>query len=170
MVPEREEIENDPENSCFGCGPNNPKGLRLRFFREGALVVCDTTFDEAYSNWPGRVSNRVVAQSLDCTTQWTFYAHVGQIGPFERGFDAHEEDVLVGEPVRLVGRVRGRSPELLTIRAEVHQAGAVRAVMEAQLRVVKSIEEFRRLRPHVKLTPGMERMLPHGNLPSGNTQ
>jgi hypothetical protein len=25
------ELENPPENPCFGCGPNHPRGLRLRF-------------------------------------------------------------------------------------------------------------------------------------------
>ena len=30
------ELENPPENPCFGCGPAHPRGLRLRFERAAA--------------------------------------------------------------------------------------------------------------------------------------
>ncbi len=29
-------LENPPENPCFGCGPNHPRGLRLSFSEEAA--------------------------------------------------------------------------------------------------------------------------------------
>jgi hypothetical protein len=28
-----------PSNACFGCGPANPQGLRIRSFEEGDAVV-----------------------------------------------------------------------------------------------------------------------------------
>ena len=31
-----------PENICFGCGPANPKGLRIRSFQEGDTLVAET--------------------------------------------------------------------------------------------------------------------------------
>ena len=32
-----------PNNRCFGCGPANEKGLRIRSFVEGDELVCDWT-------------------------------------------------------------------------------------------------------------------------------
>ena len=29
-----------PQNRCFGCGPANDKGLRIRSFEEGEELVC----------------------------------------------------------------------------------------------------------------------------------
>jgi len=52
------ELENPPENACFGCGPANPRGLRLRFERivadDGAPEV--RTFfrpEPDETGWPG---------------------------------------------------------------------------------------------------------------------
>lgn len=58
----------------------------------------------------------------------------------ERAIEAHDEDVLTGKPVRLLGRVKARSPELSTIRAELSQTGAARTGMESALRSVKGSE------------------------------
>jgi len=156
----REELENDPENSCFGCGAMNPKGLRLRFFREGERVVCDAAFDKWFSNWPGRVTAHVVAQALDCLSEWTFYTHTGQVGPTERVITQSDRPVAVGRPVQLLGTVTQRTPEFLTVRAELLQDGELRAELESVIRVVKNLEEFHQLRPQVDLTPEMKRLLP----------
>jgi len=160
MPNRREELENDPENSCFGCGPSNPKGLRLRFFREGDQLVCDTTFDKWFSNWPGYVTDHVVAQALDCVSEWTCYDRTGQVGPLVRVITQSSRPVVVDEPVHLVGYSTQRSPGLLTVRAELHQRGELRAELESELRIVKSLEEFHRLEPEVELTPLMRRQLP----------
>jgi len=160
MAAHREELENDPENYCFGCGPSNPKGLRLRFFREGDRLVCDTTFDKWFSNWPGYVTDHVVAQALDCVSEWTCYDRTGQVAPLERVITKSIQIVVVGEAVHIVGYVTRRSPELVTVRAEVHQRGELRAELESELRLVKSLEEFHRLEPGVELTPLMRRQLP----------
>ena len=156
----REELENDPENSCFGCGPSNPKGLRLRFFREGDRIVCDTTFDKWFSNWPGCVTDHVVAQALDCVSEWTCYDRTGQVGPLERVITKSIQIVAVDAPVHPVGYVTRRSPELLTVRAELHQGNELKAELETELRMVKSLEEFRRLEPHVDLNSLMKHQLP----------
>lgn len=30
-----------PNNRCFGCGPANDQGLRIRGFEEGNVLVCE---------------------------------------------------------------------------------------------------------------------------------
>jgi len=52
------------------------------------------------------------------------------------------------------------TPELVTVRAELLQGGVMRALMEQEIRVVKSKEEFRKLRPAAKITRVIEEMLP----------
>jgi hypothetical protein len=51
-------LENPPENPCFGCGPRNPKGLRLEFEQlraEDGTPELRTTFEPAADQigWPG---------------------------------------------------------------------------------------------------------------------
>jgi len=155
-----EELENDPENPCFGCGPNNPKGLRLKFFRDGTRVVAETTLGKEYSAWPGQAHGGVAFAALECTCQWTFYTHVGQVGPTERFSMDFKSRILVGKPLRLVGRVKRETPRIVSVRAELIQGRTVRAFMEQDIRVVKDRKEFARLRPSVEITDVMAKNLP----------
>ena len=155
------QLENDPDNPCFGCGPNNPSGLNLRFFRgDDKKIFAEKIFDSRYSAWPGQVHGGVVFVALECTCQWTFYAAKGQVGPTERFVIDFPSRVLVGEPSKLVGTVTIEHPQIVSVRAELIQAGLVRANMEQDIRVVYSREEFMKLRPAVKLDSVMERNLP----------
>jgi len=51
------ELENPADNPCFGCGPDHPRGLRLRFREEAAddgvrEVRCDFTPRPDEIGWP----------------------------------------------------------------------------------------------------------------------
>ena len=37
-----------PEGRCFGCGPANEKGLRIRSFEAGEELVCEWTPEPHY--------------------------------------------------------------------------------------------------------------------------
>jgi len=43
MSPEGNSLQETlaPDNVCFGCGPANVKGLRIRSFFEGGEYICD---------------------------------------------------------------------------------------------------------------------------------
>ena len=42
-----------PHNACFGCGPSNPKGLRIRSFEEGDHLVARWRAEEHHQAFPG---------------------------------------------------------------------------------------------------------------------
>jgi acyl-coenzyme A thioesterase PaaI-like protein len=155
------EVENDPDNPCFGCGPNNIHGLNLKFLKvDDNKIIAEKTFDERYSAWTGQVHGGIVFAALECTCQWTFYATKGRVGPTESFGISFPSRVLVGEPTKLIGTAMRETPETVSIKAELVQSGQVRAIMDQDIRVVHSREEFARLRPAVKLDPVMERNLP----------
>jgi acyl-coenzyme A thioesterase PaaI-like protein len=60
-----------PKGVCFGCGPSNPKGLRIKSRPEGAEVVADWTPEEHHSSFRGFVSGGIVSTLLDCHGNWT---------------------------------------------------------------------------------------------------
>ena len=154
-------MENDPDNPCFGCGPNNPIGLGLRFFEEGKLVFTQTVFADNHSARPGQVHAGVIFAALECTCSWTFYAFKRLATLTERYLAIDfVSKVAVRTPVRLEGRIMRETPEPVTVRAELLQGGVVRAFMEQEVRVVKSKEEFRKLRPAAEITRVLEEMLP----------
>jgi uncharacterized protein (TIGR00369 family) len=53
------------EGMCFGCGRNNPIGLKLSFQRDGDGIRAEFTPAAAYQGWPGYVHGGILACLLD---------------------------------------------------------------------------------------------------------
>jgi len=62
---ELEELVFPEPKRCFGCSPHNPWGMGVRFFRDGAAVVCPYRFDERFQGAPGVVHGGLQAVLLD---------------------------------------------------------------------------------------------------------
>ncbi len=60
-----------PSSICFGCGPANQKGLRIRSFRtEGGLEMEFDPKDE-HQAFPGMINGGIIGTLLDCHGNWT---------------------------------------------------------------------------------------------------
>jgi acyl-coenzyme A thioesterase PaaI-like protein len=63
-----------PKNECFGCGPANARGLRIRSFEvEGNPdeLVCDFAPSPEHLAFPGVVNGGICGALLDCHSNWT---------------------------------------------------------------------------------------------------
>lgn len=56
-----------PKNYCFGCGPDNPEGMRLKFFLDEKRQRCVGRFRLArrYLGPPGHAHGGIIATILD---------------------------------------------------------------------------------------------------------
>lgn len=53
-------------NHCFGCGLENPSGLRLRFFTaEDGSIVCHPRLARRFAGPPGHAHGGIIATLLD---------------------------------------------------------------------------------------------------------
>jgi acyl-coenzyme A thioesterase PaaI-like protein len=59
-----------PHNTCFGCGPSNPKGLHVRSFLEGEDFVARWSPEPSYEAFPGVLSGGIIGTLLDCHCNW----------------------------------------------------------------------------------------------------
>lgn len=59
-----------PHNTCFGCGPSNPKGLQIKSIVAGDEVVADWTPEEHHQAFPGMVNGGILGALLDCHSNW----------------------------------------------------------------------------------------------------
>src|SRR4051812_50116081 len=57
-----------PTFTCFGCGPANPAGLRLKSYAEGDLVTAAFVPWPAHDNGFGTVNGGVLSTGVDCHT------------------------------------------------------------------------------------------------------
>jgi acyl-coenzyme A thioesterase PaaI-like protein len=60
-----------PTTICFGCGPANPDGLRIKSFVDGDTVVADFDPLPAHQAFEGVVNGGILGSLFDCHMNWT---------------------------------------------------------------------------------------------------
>lgn len=60
-----------PETICFGCGPANEKGLRIKSFVEGESVVAAFDPSPEHQAFPGVINGGIIGSLFDCHMNWT---------------------------------------------------------------------------------------------------
>lgn len=63
--------EHAPTNVCFGCGPANDKGLRLKSFADGDVVRATFRPETHHQAFLGIVNGGILGALLDCHSNWT---------------------------------------------------------------------------------------------------
>ena len=134
-------LDNDPANACFGCGPENPLGLRLAFERHGGLVRSRLAVTDAMQGWPRRLHSGLLYLAMIEVANWTVYGNLGRIGlPVRTSALDAKRWVAVGETVALTGAWDAATK---TARIEAHdEKGALVAKLEREY-VLPTRAEFR---------------------------
>jgi len=116
-----------PTSICFGCGPANAKGLRIRSLPEGDEVVCRWTPESHHEAFPGMLNGGITGALLDCHSNWTAAWHLMQQG----GLDAPPCTVTAEYAVKLRRPIPSNAE--VTLRARVVESSEDRATIEATL-------------------------------------
>lgn len=115
-----------PESRCFGCGPKNDKGLRIKSFVEGQEVVAEFTPEPHHEAFTNMMNGGIIGALLDCHSNWAAAQHL----MVARGLDAPPCTVTADFHVKL----RKPTPmSTVKLRARVVEATDDRAVVEAEL-------------------------------------
>jgi acyl-coenzyme A thioesterase PaaI-like protein len=131
-VAERQSVQDRffPTFTCFGCGPANEKGLRIRSFpaAEGEEVVCDWKPEPHHEAYPGVLNGGIVGALLDCHSNWTAAYHLMR----RAGAEHPPCTVTADYSIKLLRPTPTDGPVHLTAR--VVESTDERAVVEAELR------------------------------------
>lgn len=116
-----------PNNACFGCGPANEKGLRIKSFPHGDEVVAEWRPEPHHEAFPGVLNGGIVGTLLDCHSNWTTVWHLKE----KRG--AAEAPCCV--TLEFAVKLRRPTPtdRRLELRAKVVESHDDRAVVDAEL-------------------------------------
>jgi len=71
MEPESLQERYAPSSVCFGCGPANEQGLRIRSIVEGDLVAARWTPRPYHHAFGEFLSGGIISTVLDCHSNWT---------------------------------------------------------------------------------------------------
>jgi len=116
-----------PQNRCFGCGPANAKGLRIRSFEDGDGLSAEWTPEPHHEAWPGALNGGIVGALLDCHSNWTAAIYLMR----RDGSDTLPSTVTAEFHVTLLRVTPSNGP--LTLRARVVESKGSRATVEAEL-------------------------------------
>jgi acyl-coenzyme A thioesterase PaaI-like protein len=116
-----------PKNACFGCGPANDKGLRIKSFVQGDEVVATWTPEPHHEAFPGMLNGGIVGALLDCHGNWTAAWHLMR----QSGAATPPCTVTADFHVKLKRPTPTNAP--VHLRARVVESGEDRAVVEATL-------------------------------------
>lgn len=129
-----------PENRCFGCGPANELGLRIRSFETGESlddeVVCDWTPQPHHEAFAGVLNGGIIASLLDCHGNWTAMRYILRRDGLDRPppcVTARLDMRLLrptdsSAPLHLSGRVLSSEGSRVEVEARVRSGGVITAV------------------------------------------
>lgn len=116
-----------PHSICFGCGPANGKGLRIKSHPEGEDVVAEWTPEPHHEAFPGMLSGGITGTLLDCHSNWTAAWHLMR----KAGLREPPCTVTAEFAVKLRRPTPSGGPVIL--RAHVVESQEDRAVVESTL-------------------------------------
>lgn len=118
-----------PHNTCFGCGPANEKGLRIRSFpgENEDECVAEWTPESHHEAFPGMLNGGIIGTLLDCHSNWAAAWHLMR----RSGADRPPCTVTADYAIKLLRP----TPSDATVKliANVVESKEDRAVVEAKL-------------------------------------
>ena len=116
-----------PHNACFGCGPANKRGLRIRSFVRGDETVAHWTPESYHEAFPGVLNGGIIGALFDCHMNWAAAWHLMQ----RTGADRAPCTVTADYSVKLLRPTP--TDDVIELKARVVESTEDRAVVEAEL-------------------------------------
>jgi acyl-coenzyme A thioesterase PaaI-like protein len=134
-----------PGNRCFGCGPANDQGLRIKSRPEGDALVADWTPSPHHEAFPGVLNGGIIGALLDCHSNWTAAWHLmnragAAAPPCTVTAEFHvklRRPTPLQAPLRLRATVVESTEDRATVEATLESGGALCATCRGTFVAVK---------------------------------
>jgi len=129
-----------PDGRCFGCGPANEQGLRIRSFEaDDGKVVADWQARPEHEAFDGFVNGGILGTLLDCHSNWTAIAALlARDGGDEAPSTVTTEYSVrfrrptpSDRPLRLIGRAVEVGADRVTVETSIEVDGVTTATGRA---------------------------------------
>ena len=135
-----------PEGRCFGCGPRNIDGLRIRSYLAGdGTVVATWQARPEHQAFDGYVNGGIIGTLIDCHSNWTAIAALlerqgGEVAPSTVTSEISvqfKRPTPSDQPLRLFGKAVEVRDDRVTVETTVQVDDTVTATGRATFVVVK---------------------------------
>jgi acyl-coenzyme A thioesterase PaaI-like protein len=130
-----------PELTCFGCGPANDKGLRLRSFAGDGGTVADFTPWPEHDNGLGFLNGGIICTVLDCHSATPMLLEAQRQGLLQDGVPLpfvtaglsvqYRRPTPLAESVHLLARVTEADDSSVAVAVELWSQDKLRVQGEA---------------------------------------
>lgn len=135
-----------PGSRCFGCGPGNANGLRLKSFARKSEIVASWQPAEQHQAFPGMLNGGIIGMLLDCHSNWTAAWHLMLKGGLSQPPCTVTAEYAVkllrptplDAPVELVARVLEAADDRAVIEAVLSSTGKIRATCRGTFVAVRA--------------------------------
>ncbi|MDP6675235.1 MAG: PaaI family thioesterase [Gammaproteobacteria bacterium] len=118
-------------NHCFVCGPDNPHGLRIKFWLEDDLCRASFTPGTAYGGYDSMVHGGIIFSALDdVMANWLFLQ--GARGHTAKCEIRYRQPVSIGTRLELTGRLTRRKGRVAVMAGEARRAADDVLVADSQ--------------------------------------
>lgn len=105
---------------CYGCGYNNPAGLHIQTYWDGAVGVCTFTPRPEHTAFPGYVYGGLLASLIDC----------------------HSIGTAIAAMYEAEGRAPGTMPEITCVTGNLNVTYHKPTPIDAELRLETRVKEL----------------------------
>ena len=119
-----------PKNHCFGCGPANERGLKIKSRPSGGAqseLVAEWKPEPHHEAFDGILNGGIIGALLDCHSNWTAAHHL------MIARNAESPPCTVTADFHITLKRPTPSSALVTLRAHVAEAEGDRVVVDATL-------------------------------------
>ncbi len=116
-----------PKSICFGCGPANDKGLRIRSFEKDGEYVCEWHAEKHHEAFPGMLNGGIIGSLLDCHSNWAAAHFLMK----KNGKDQPDCTVTASYSIKLLRPTP--SDAAIFLKAHVVESTDKKATVEAEL-------------------------------------
>ena len=125
-----------PEGMCFGCGPRNEKGLRIKSFVQGDELEAEWRPESYHQAFPGILNGGIIGTLLDCHSNMTAWVALTDGGRIPGTTVTAEFAVKLARPtpidapLKLFARAVEISGRKARVEARIEANGEVTATCE----------------------------------------
>ncbi|MGD9950658.1 MAG: PaaI family thioesterase [Desulfobulbus sp.] len=99
-------IENATDQTCFGCGANNPIGLKMQFKTDDERIYSFVTVPRPMAGWDTTVHGGILSTILDEMMGWSVIYLLGKIGVTKSMTVEFLKPVSTETPLTAVGYIQ----------------------------------------------------------------
>jgi acyl-coenzyme A thioesterase PaaI-like protein len=122
----RRMIDNIPDQTCFGCGRDNPIGLQMQFETDEEKIYSFVTVPAAMAGWDTTVHGGILSTILDEMMGWSVIYLLGKIGVTKSMTVEFLKPVQAEQPLTAGGLIQEVvSDRQVLVRGEIYNREAV---------------------------------------------